>query len=378
MAPMTLPSTSPRFWTVACALAFFWTGLPAFAADAPGEKQAAKLVEGRPIDAGFVVLQGRYLSPPYVVGQRAGDLFINGQPIGSQWIGGHPMGPPGMWPRRPGPGFGPGWRLPSGQGAGRFPAQNTQFGRVAWLERQLRAGALVVGFDRDTMGVIPHYKAIAMLTTLVSDVPNETKEEALANLDVLWLSSAQWRKLVATFEPSADLAERLRVLAEEQRRRQDSEAVAGGAVQGAAFGTAITRYALTVGAMVLAVVALGTLLNHRPKTGARWGDLDAAGDGVRPLVRNVVLLAVLGLFDLACTLIAKQVGGMIELNPLGGQLAANPVALAAFKVTTLVLVCGILLALRRYRGAQAVSWWLCLVCTVLAFRWAAYTSLFLA
>ena len=226
--------------------------------------------------------------------------------------------------------------------------------------------------------MIPRYTAIPLLKTLISDAPGETKEESLAELDVRWVSSAQWKGLVETFEPSAELAERVRVLAEQYEQRQNPEAVSGGAGQDGLFGTAAAKYAITVGAMVLAVVALGTLLNHRPKASTRWSDVDAAGDGIRLLVRNVALLAVLGLFDLGCTVVANQAGGLLELNPLGGQLAASPVALAAFKVTSLALACGILLALRRYRGAQAASWWLCLVCTVLAFRWATYNSLFFA
>jgi hypothetical protein len=134
---------------------------------------------------------------------------------------------------------------------------------------------------------------------------------------------------------------------------------------------------VTLLAMGLVVVAFGNLLNLHPKQGARWREVDQNGDGVGMVQRNVTLLILMGLFDLACTVAAQQAGGFLELNPLGTQMAADPLTLAAFKITTLVLSCGILLTLRRYRGAQAASWWMCLVVTVVALRWLTYNSMFL-
>ena len=95
------------------------------------------------------------------------------------------------------------------------------------------------------------------------------------------------------------------------------------------------------------------------------------------VIPNVVLLVLLGVLDLAFTLAAEQGGGFLELNPLGSRLAASPVVLAAFKIASLLGACFILVMLRKYRGAQVASWWLCLVCTILTFRWLTYNSIFL-
>ena len=95
------------------------------------------------------------------------------------------------------------------------------------------------------------------------------------------------------------------------------------------------------------------------------------------VIRNVVLVAVLSFFDLGCTLLAQGSIGFVEINPLGSELLDSPALLAGFKLTSLLVGCAILLALRRYRGAQVASWWLCLVCTILTFRWATYGTLFL-
>jgi hypothetical protein len=95
------------------------------------------------------------------------------------------------------------------------------------------------------------------------------------------------------------------------------------------------------------------------------------------VVRNVILLGLLSGFDLSLTLAAQQAGTLLELNPLGSQLVANPLLLASFKITSLVAACAILVTLRRYRGAQVVSWWMCMVCTVLTYRWVTFNSLFI-
>jgi hypothetical protein len=138
------------------------------------------------------------------------------------------------------------------------------------------------------------------------------------------------------------------------------------------------KYAVTVAGLVLAVIALGNLLNHRPNNGERWTDVDHDSDTVSMVIRNVVLVALLSLFDLALTLLAHQAGGFLELNPLSDRLLGDSFHFVLFKVTTLSVACLILVMIRKHRLAQMASWWLCLVCTVLTFRWLTFNSIFLA
>jgi hypothetical protein len=56
----------------------------------------------------------------------------------------------------------------------------------------------------------------------------------------------------------------------------------------------------------------------------------------------------------------------------------SPVLLSAFKLTATLAGAGILIHLRRNRRAQVASWWVCLVCSLLAFRWVSFHSLFMA
>jgi len=69
---------------------------------------------------------------------------------------------------------------------------------------------------------------------------------------------------------------------------------------------------------------------------------------------------------------------MRELNPLASRLISDPEALVAFKVVATLLGCGVLFALRRHSRAQLASWWMCLVCTMLTFRWLMFNSMFIA
>jgi hypothetical protein len=52
--------------------------------------------------------------------------------------------------------------------------------------------------------------------------------------------------------------------------------------------------------------------------------------------------------------------------------------LSIFKATATLLSCSLLLFLRRHPRAQLASWWLCLVCTLLTFRWLVLNSMFVA
>jgi hypothetical protein len=202
-------------------------------------------------------------------------------------------------------------------------------------------------------------------------LPREEKLKALLKIDTRRIESARWIELVDAMQPSAELAARVESVERERvvvRRRPSPPPSLSNFV----------KYGISVMGIVLGVVALGTLLNHRPHSKAAWRDLDTSGDSIPLVVRNVVLVAVLGFFDLGCTLLAQRSIGFVEINPLGAGLLDNPALLTGFKVASLLLGCVILLALRRYRGAQVASWWLCLVCTILTFRWATYGTLLLA
>ncbi|MBN1590979.1 MAG: hypothetical protein JW888_15810 [Pirellulales bacterium] len=366
-----MPVHSVALWTLMLTATL---GLAAVTTETPEDtepKPVESIVEGVPIDSGFVILKGKYLSSPYVVGRRGEELFINGRSVDTERFHMRRWGSRGSYPGREG-----GFR--TGGAEGNLLSSDTEqsshrrsSSSTAYVEHQLQSNALLIVFDDEMAVFVPGRQEMAVLEILLGKLPQEDKVQALMKLRTMWIDSARWNELVHTFQPSTELAERVakiqQVIAAKHPRRVASPSLPH-----------FIKYGITIMGIVLGIVALGSLLNHRPDSQARWREIDSSGDSIPMTIRNVAFVVVLGFFDLGCTLLAQGSTGFIEINPLGSELLSNPVLLAGFKVASLLVGCTILLALRRYRGAQVASWWLCLACTILTFRWATYGSLFLA
>lgn len=331
-------------------------------------ESAEAIVKGIPIDTGFVIIRGEYLPSPYVVGTRGEELFLNDQRLDTEQLQVRHWG-----------GFGGGWRGPDAGGREGFSASPggdrtrrpySYFNYAAYLEERLQGNSLLVVFN-DGMATFIQGNEGAVLEALLSSKPRDAKVQALMQTRAGRIESARWAELVDSFKPSPELADRVKKLTDQQKVRHRPVARTPSLSN-------FVKYGITVMGIVLGVLALGSLLTHRPMSKAGWSEVDTAGDSIPMVSRNVILVAVLGFFDLACTVMAQGSIGFVEMNPLGSGLLQSPTLLAAFKVASLSVGCVILLALRRYRGAQVASWWLCLVCTILTFRWATYGTLFLA
>lgn len=310
-----------------------------------------------PIDSGYFVFEGRYVFPPYVIQRRGEDLFVNGRLVPTEQTS-RPSFPFG-----PGPG---GWSRYGGGG------MTSRFSR---MEQQFASGALLFVQGDGVNGFIVPQNALSVLRILVSDAPQKEKIQSLSDGRFPRFTSAEWAGIVESFQQTPDLVDQIRQIDAENERLLEEGLAAHRRVQFLDSGP--MKYGVTVAAMVLVVIALGNLLNHRPKHDGRWTDINQDDDRMAMVMRNVILLVLLNGFDLGLSLVAQQAGSFLELNPLGTRLIENPVYLAAFKLTALLTSCFILLSLRRYHGAQAASWWLCLVCTILTFRWLTYNSMFL-
>lgn len=368
---------------------------PPEAAETVAETAAEEpIVNGEPLLDGFVIIKGEYVPPPYVVGTRGDELFLNGQPINTERLRMRHWGRRFHWGWR-GPGADRGEDAPprrdrEGQRSESAPPQRGEnnppteteelqtpvpsrpyIDYSVYLERRLQEDGLLIVFN-DGMATFPRNGfELPVLKALVSDEPSDAKVQALMRIHSEQINSARWRELVDTFRPTADLKKRVEEL-------DKARVVAYPRPTQTRSLSNYVQYGITVTGIVLGVLAFGTLLMHRPNSRAAWREVDSAGDSIPMVVRNVVLVAILSFFDLTCTLLAQSSIGFAEINPLGSHLLDSPLLLAGFKVTSLLLGCGILLALRRYRGAQIASWWLCLVCTILTFRWATYGTLFIA
>ena len=119
-----------------------------------------------------------------------------------------------------------------------------------------------------------------------------------------------------------------------------------------------------------------TLDNAAALRGAGFLEALAPADAIAGRARRVVLMIIfiwiLNIFDLSLTILAHEVGGFREVNPIARGLLNVSAKLVFFKLSTVTLATAILLAFRRHRLTEFACWGLCCVYTALAFRWMAY------
>jgi hypothetical protein len=276
----------------------------------------------RPVQTGFVFINGVYLPPPYVVTMVDSAVLVNNQvlyqPSVEQFEG----------RSRPPRGFG---------GSGREIAS------------KLRQDNVVVAFTE---------QPVVILEGLSELIPSQEQRDT-------------WSQWPDTFEPSTELAARLKekvdlvkaIITDAQQKSSGSRRLQA------------MSYPLSILGMVLAVLAIGHVLTFRPTI-----DITETNHAqvIRATLQSVALIVGLSGLDLAWTLLASQAGIMQELNPLGAKLIEKPLFLIAFKAAATVIAAGLLSALRNYRRAQLASWWLCLVCALVTCRWLVFNSMFVS
>jgi hypothetical protein len=136
------------------------------------------------------------------------------------------------------------------------------------------------------------------------------------------------------------------------------------------------HYPLTMFALLVGATAAGHLLTSWPSLGAAGEDAEIAARRTRIVWRSMAFVLVFSALDLVWTILASRAGTMHEMNPVAGRFIGDPMLLSYFKVLATGAGIVLLLGLRRHHVAQSASLWLCLVCTLLTFRWLTFTSLF--
>lgn len=315
---------------------------------------------GPTIDSGFLIVDNRYIAPPYLVEHNGEQLIVNGIA----------MGTPGAANRyQPlDVGFGGGFHgrrsfrgmlsAPESDSPGRY--------MLVEAERMLLNGSLIIGFHDGTVCGFSHGEA--MIRTLLSDMDRVAKLRFLTSSSRQPITLSQWTELVDGFQADSGLQERLLAT------KSVDETPAEPLPQPPRY----TVYSLTVLGMILTVVSFGIVLSHRPQHFCRWSDVNRVPRDVRLVIGCAGMIATLCVFDLTCTLAASHATSFWELNPFGASLASRPVVLLAVKLLMTFACVAILWNLRFYRGTQLASWWLCLGLTLLTARWVVFNSLMLA
>ncbi|MCS7469295.1 hypothetical protein NZK35_21810 [Stieleria sp. ICT_E10.1] len=188
---------------------------------------------------------------------------------------------------------------------------------------------------------------------------------ALGQFDGLQLRSSLWSDDAPSIETTRRLKEVMDSFLADNAESDASAASEIASTNRAAW----TSYVFTVAAMMIAAFSFGHLLTTSPPRRHRWTHIDASPDATRSVVESLVLISLLSVIDLFWTTIKSTETHFHEMNPLGNQILLNGDSLTAFKVISVLVSLTVLFFLRQYKGAQHASWWGCLICTLVAFRW---------
>lgn len=235
------------------------------------------------------------------------------------------------------------------------------------MEQHLRQNAMLICGSNGPTVFAPIEQTVAIFDVLLADKPRDEKLQSLLLVVPPWTGPDRWTRLVDSFEASAELRERIGAVKKEWSEPDSAQA---GAER---HWTFVSGFTLT--GFALAVWALGTLLSCRPPLRRGWRGVNASRVCCRQVVWLVVLIVVLNLYDLVCTLVANNVGGLWELNPFADRLLDRTPMIVIFKILLTLNAAVLLLVTRRHKLAQIGSWWVGVLYTVLIVRWATFNSM---
>jgi hypothetical protein len=298
----------------------------------------------RPVDAGFLFVDGEFLSPPYVIRTEQGKLLVNDRELSTE-----------VDPQSPSP-----QRTRNGSGM-----------QADELYSILASGNVVCSFaGQPLLVLVRHDAGLSLLRQLVGQ---ETAD--VSKFDDFLLpgfDAAVFREWHQNFRATPELRSRTLALIEqfeetEERTRREIAAVRR---------SDTLVYLVTVFGMVLAVAASGHLLSMKPPGSVE--PHEPTPEMVKMVSRSLGLVVLLSSLDLFWTIMASQAGRMVELNPLGSHLLHDPMQLIAAKAAITCMSVGLLYFLRYHRQAQVAAWWACLILTLLTFRWLTFNSMFMS
>lgn len=326
--------------------------------DLPEEATASK---------GFLFLEGEYIPPPYEIRYVEGEVTVNGVKLTCK-------------PMRNTFGMGYGGRsFGGGFSAGRNDPWRPLVNELA---QHLATDTVVMSFADQPLVVFAStratYDLLKMLTRGSSSATNSNSAKVLpvSYLEQLPESFDRevWDQFMRDFKSPAELTQRgLSLVSAYDKTERD-----------AMSSIAATRrlnslaYPLTVGLMVVTVLALGHLLGGRPHANHSSTGIDDSPEMIRALNWSLFFVALLSVGDLTLTILASQAGQMREMNPLGSHLIHDPRHLFGFKVGATLPALGLLWLLRRHKRAQIAAWWICLILVIVTFRWLTVNSAFMS
>lgn len=318
------------------------------------------MVQKTSIDYGYLFVDGEHVEFPYKVEIANGEMRVNGIDITKCFPAPKPSQAQGSGQTR------------SREGGSRGPMNGTSGFAFRRVSDTLAGNGTVILQTGEAPIILIEESDHHFLRLLIDDAARKSPSTA----ELSWLPSTanqdkvlQW---LAGYETPASLRDRIETQFAETQAAHDLNVSQNQAVRRLdQWG-----YPLSVLGMVLVVAAIGHLLTRRPELEPGDAKINPAPEAIRQTNHSLMLVAAMSGMDLVWTILISQAGAMKELNPLGSRLLANPGQLILFKMAMTALAVSLIFGLRRYRRAQLVSWWGCLLFTILTVRWLTFNSLF--
>jgi hypothetical protein len=245
---------------------------------------------------------------------------------------------------------------------------------VEVVRRQLDNDGVLMSFPHQPIFMYDTSTLCELMLSLTSEEGRSMRQVSLMQSLPPDFDKEVWDNWVRDFEPPEELRVRTAALIARYDENQ-RKAMAG--IRARRWLETLT-YPLTVGGMLLSVLAIGHLLGGRPHAGQPSTGTDPTPAMIRALNWSLFFAAAFSSIDLVWTILAVNANAIQELNPLGSKLIENPRHLAGFKVSITFSCLALLWLLRRHKRAQIAAWWVCLVLTLITCRWLMIHSLYIS
>ena len=325
------------------------------------------------IQTGWLFVDGVYLRPPYRIEVSPDSVVVNGTPLPID-LADEAFAPErGLNRLKRGPFRNRGRRLGLvSAGPARHHARQTTAERFALtLTTSLRTdGAVILFQGAPYVDLHSPSEQFTFCETMLAAQPTRDQIDAFARLPEAESERTAWQQWLAEFTPAVDLRTRMQALVTDTLARDAEQSKQIIATQ------RLDRFAypLTLVAMMLGVIGFGHLLQW---VGRGLADQSEAGASTGAKYAATALLLMLGMsaIDLIWTVLAVQAGAMSEVNPIAAPFADSPARLALFKLAVTGTALAILYVWRSRPSTQQATWWMCLVCVLLTFRWVMFDSM---
>jgi len=338
------------------------------------------------IETGLLFLNGDFLPAPYELQTSASRVIVNGQPFNIEPIANteeFDEEQENRERRRGAGGFRPGQRRFGGNRRGvasESPGDgpHSRSRERAWsvddqaatIADCLNADEIVVLFDGQPLRSLSFASQQYHFLQGVADP--DLANQPLEDVVDMTLSPEErvlWTQWLQNLPQSEELNGQI-------RRRMDfiEKAEARGMSQIAATARLEKlSYPLTIVGMLMGVYAFGHMLQWIGR--GLGGDNAGSQESQRFVVVALGLMFGMSLLDVLWTVLAGQAGAMRELNPIAAQFIDSPMKLALFKAAATAVGFSILYGWRHRGQIQHATWWMCLVCVLLTFRWVMFDSM---